>query len=669
MQTLAISNDIFVDPSRARLELVLLVIYDAEDTGKMNNEVLRNWAERIGNTLEWQTGPFVTNIRTLAYTNLSIPIQEIVSSVDGSIHQLVATENFLMSCHGKIHSFFQNDATNIQEKKESWRMLAVILDDADNGLLCEPLPIHLTSNHDYVMKWGKETAMSLLPFWSDRYRISIQFEAPSAASLEVFWAHGRGNAYLFHVGTISAEQGIASLRQYTRAGHCFLFVPTSAFTQVGSPTGSILFDKREFSAVSFPWSHVCAMFLVPAIVSPVEYNTPVEVHSQGGWKLMHEHHRDTWIWSVEVNGSQPLSNEIQSSEVHLLQGEFGGYKRLIQLFQKDVVYHTVAYSGSQYVFPSELLRSLIFYYWQRQRDCQIALNSWVLPSLTENNPVSNDNEAQRGEQDNGPSPLEDVAIESKNQLYKVVSLPTTLRTALKQAFLRTYYSQGSRSNRRASESMISMVFNQDVSPTFYSPLTLASSVEYDENGNNRGEMEEGSDDGTKSVLWEWLEETIVNEIRNWSPFASSWEITGRYACREYRASAVVRWHVDPVEFQPITAIVHIAHRQYRNLSDNNHSRGAIDGSSRDNTDRRNTSWTLQVPRIVTGLASALASTSPNLEDIELQEGDVLLLQSAKLPHARIHPLSTQIEFYANAFLHVRPTDWERRREVQCLREQ
>jgi hypothetical protein len=39
-------------------------------------------------------------------------------------------------------------------------------------------------------------------------------------------------------------------------------------------------------------------------------------------------------------------------------------------------------------------------------------------------------------------------------------------------------------------------------------------------------------------------------------------------------------------------------------------------------------------------------------------GDVLILESARIPHARSNALKGDGAFYGNAFVHFRPIDWE-----------
>ena len=39
------------------------------------------------------------------------------------------------------------------------------------------------------------------------------------------------------------------------------------------------------------------------------------------------------------------------------------------------------------------------------------------------------------------------------------------------------------------------------------------------------------------------------------------EVTGRYGVREYRKGAIINWHTDPLDTQPITVIFHLSHAE------------------------------------------------------------------------------------------------------------
>lgn len=276
------------------------------------------------------------------------------------------------------------------------------------------------------------------------------------------------------------------------------------------------------------------------------------------------------------------------------------------------------------------IRDLVLHYWEQQRSCQVHVNSWALPSLV-------------------PDSV-DAAVDltlSTNTLYTRFPLPQLLTTELSTAYSRSVYTASQQ------EPIISMVFNQLSHPTYYSPLISS----------------------TAPSLLQQLEDYILQKTALWTRSnVFEWEITGVYACREYRRGAIVRWHVDPVETQPITAIIHVAHgmrpdatgdvclaadcsSQEANCCCHSNHSSVADSSS---------AWPLQLPKILTGKPSDLDAS--NLEHINLQIGEVLLLQSAKLPHARLLPLQEH-DFYTNAFVHLRPRDpahWTERYDVDIL---
>eukprot|EP01040_Poterioochromonas_malhamensis_P010306 gene10306-11208_t len=237
--------------------------------------------------------------------------------------------------------------------------------------------------------------------------------------------------------------------------------------------------------------------------------------------------------------------------------------------------------------PYQYYRTFLLTYWEFQRKCQIWMSYNLLP----------------WENDFSPP----------RELYTIIQLPSLFMKDLKEKYLRQRNTTSLMSTSYSEESYISMVFNQYESPTFYAPLDPTD--------------------------LRYLERLIKNEVSKWlSVPLDELEFTGSYGIREYRKDAVIRWHVDPVETQPITAIIHIA-------------------DSCSMTDRSNcaeeSNWSIEVPRY-------------DIEDLEyynivLKEGEALLLRSAKLPHARLKPL--QLDYYANAFVHLRPRGWLEKQEV------
>jgi hypothetical protein len=201
-----------------------------------------------------------------------------------------------------------------------------------------------------------------------------------------------------------------------------------------------------------------------------------------------------------------------------------------------------------------------------------------------------------------------------------------------------------RESDRTMEPPISLVFNQLQRRTFHVPLP--------------------------EHLLERLVEEVQHLVADWLGVeAHTLEVTGVYASREYQRDAIVRWHVDPVESQPLTAIIHVA------AAASLHEAACGNDGACDET-REPDAWTLQLPKSLTAFASYNLSNTRadvvrdsaydpvHLENIELQAGQVLLLQSAKLPHARLVPLRGG--WYANAFVHFAPRGWAEQEIVQLL---
>lgn len=249
------------------------------------------------------------------------------------------------------------------------------------------------------------------------------------------------------------------------------------------------------------------------------------------------------------------------------------------------------------------MESLLLTYWEHQRKCQIHLNSWALPSLqvVASSLLGESQHRQQSEQ------FEEETI-TTNHLWRKVSLPAKMAEKFKYQFLNVKETQGQQ------ESFISMVFNQHAIPTDFVP--------------------------SPSSGLKLLEIEVLREAFNWFGIqVRDWMVSSSYGYRVYRKDAVIRWHVDPTETQPLTAIIHIAH-----------------------SDDQQQPWMFHVPKTLRGIQEDL--DEDNLEAIELQEGEMLLIQSAKLPHARLLPL--QQDFYANVFVHLAPEGWIDRPEVRSL---
>ena len=169
-----------------------------------------------------------------------------------------------------------------------------------------------------------------------------------------------------------------------------------------------------------------------------------------------------------------------------------------------------------------------------------------------------------------------------------------------------------------------------------------------------------------------LTEVVHNITAAWmGVHVTELKVTGSYACREYGNGAVIRWHVDPAETQPLTAIIHIADdlpdptgdvvqtAEEQQACINNEGEFAIPCMPSNST-----RWHLSFPSNVTSFdcdsqdlnpSNVVSEHDDDLHHIDLQPGQLLLVQSAKLPHARLLPYRGQ--WYANAFVHLAPIGW------------
>eukprot|EP01039_Chlorochromonas_danica_P011287 gene11287-12591_t len=213
--------------------------------------------------------------------------------------------------------------------------------------------------------------------------------------------------------------------------------------------------------------------------------------------------------------------------------------------------------------------------------------------------------------------LSDHSDQLSDELWKTFDL----RESLSARLITNYLTERNNSNslrggrREHEEGFISMVFNQHETPTYYYPLS--------------------------SILLRELQKVVMEEVVKWTSISSNeWEVTGSYGVREYSHGSVLRWHVDPTHSQPITAIVHIA----------------------DDTDGN---WSLTFPRSLSATdQDSLLSKTSNLHSILLKPGQIILLQTAILPHARLEGYKG--EYYGNAYIHLAPRWWTSLHSVQAL---
>lgn len=100
---------------------------------------------------------------------------------------------------------------------------------------------------------------------------------------------------------------------------------------------------------------------------------------------------------------------------------------------------------------------------------------------------------------------------------------------------------------------------------------------------------------------------------------------------QYRKNAIIGWHTDPSLTQPITAIIHVGHGLVEEIEKNT------------------CSWELQIASI------CIESNHVNTTTVVLKEGEILILESAKLAHARTVKLKD--DYYGNLFVHLREKTW------------
>ena len=345
------------------------------------------------------------------------------------------------------------------------------------------------------------------------------------------------------------------------------------------------------------------------------------------------------------------------------------------------------------------IKAMLLTYWEHQRLSQVPVYTWTVPTIptvssyttttTTNSDISyeyysNDKNINKDSNNDTKDNINDVVSTRALWITKHLTDDFTHRIA---DWHRTHRG----TDMSHPEPPISLVFNQLEAPTYYTPLS--------------DELHQALVDEVHHMVADWL--GVEKE---------GLEVTGAYSSREYRQGAVVRWHVDPVETQPITAIVHIGsssgsrsrrrsccciHTTTTNYSDSctvgtstftkNHHDYSYSASKEysiqnsniatepqctaynysSNHSKSSRSWLLQVPKSLTQFitykisSQATAHISHNttehiydpemLYNINIQPGEVLLLQSSKLPHARLLPL--QDEWYTNAFVHFRPKEW------------
>jgi hypothetical protein len=313
-------------------------------------------------------------------------------------------------------------------------------------------------------------------------------------------------------------------------------------------------------------------------------------------------------------------------------------------------------STGMYIEPFTRVKSALLAYWSANRKAQIYIHPWAVPKL----PLATISRSEKVENDENDEENDEKDSEDEEKLFTVFALSTALVQRLISA-----YNDSLASLAAVHEPPISMVFNQHahkVQPMRHVPLP--------------------------SSLLSGLAAEVLEKATGWlAPLSQSasplpLRITGIYGAREYRRGATIDWHVDPAESQPLTAIVHIA------SSASSASSVCAEPTWAPEKCTAPEPWLLQIPRSLSLRALSLLATPPgpftssgkqdacvesesdckskseSLHQVRLEPGEVLLLQSARVPHARLRPL--RMDSYANAFVHLAPTGWEQNEDVRKL---
>eukprot|EP01031_Cornospumella_fuschlensis_P028218 gene28218-34074_t len=279
------------------------------------------------------------------------------------------------------------------------------------------------------------------------------------------------------------------------------------------------------------------------------------------------------------------------------------------------------------------IKDILLTYWQLHRQVCIPPSMWALKPLYPSSPHT----------DHFP-------MATSPWLFTRFFIPPELLQEVKTAYLLLRQERKremvngtvvEEENDKVGEGFISLVFNQYIRPTFQLPLppALASRL--------------------SSALLRLSEKAL-------SLPQQSLSIVSSYGVREYGQGAVVRAHVDPPLSSPLTAILHI-HSDCQREKDQ-------------------TCWPFHVPSRIGVDEGAwwvgggdnsrnedidVDSNGNTLEDsshvmsIEQAEGEVLLLHTAQLPHARLLSF-TKGTYYGNFYVHMKTADWGDRVEVMAL---
>ena len=239
-------------------------------------------------------------------------------------------------------------------------------------------------------------------------------------------------------------------------------------------------------------------------------------------------------------------------------------------------------------------RADLLQYWSEQRASQMFVQSWALQRLS-------------------------------SDPYMFLELPQQLQAGLLSEYLKNRNTVSA-----VVEPLISTVFNQLETNTIYIPVSPER-------------MDE-------------LSGYILREVSTWLG-RDDLEVTGAYGIREYRRNAVIDFHVDPAQTQPITAVLHVSHSEQSQVCSDTTTAGAGAAAAAAAAEQRcsysgdsDSDWAFEVDEHA-------FNSSSGLRRFYLQEGEAIVFHSALLPHGRREPLG--LEWYGNVFIHIAPKDWER----------
>ncbi len=442
----------------------------------------------------------------------------------------------------------------------------------------------------------------LKSFVDRRHELNVQFTLSESAisPVELRWVHFRGNLRIEPLGMSGKSLVIQpgeSAKQYTHPGHLFVALRLESNNENTESNSMHLHEQHQgFADLDRLIHRIVGIYLIPSI-------------------------------------HQTCPTDLDCSHEIMIGRDYGAFYHTEKLAADTVCGQNLS-PGSDHADEVDCFRSLLAKYWEHQRLSQVYVNTWAVPTIPISNPPALTD--VQGTALGLDSQVDvdvggEVHVAHEHDLWKVFDLDSSLAESASTFHL---------IHRRVTgvsfpEPPISLVFNQFEVPSWYVPLPSH------------------------------LLDRIIEEVRraaavwlNISP--EDLFLTGAYGSREYGHGALVRWHVDPVQTQPITAIVHVAEDCY--------------GTQLQALDERNASqcndlWALQVPKSISAPHnySDYTSTSihsPAWHHVRLRVGEVMLLQSAKLPHARMEPYPGN--WYANAFVHFAPVGWDSRDDVRIL---